>query len=1106
MGLFFFDLVLSRTAMEDDQKKKHRAPKAGTKAEKKKAKKQDQRNPSTVESGRARNPKAFTFQSTDKAIKKERKQLDGDIRRTKMPLKHRSTTPSTITENVPPVIIFVVGPPGVGKTTLIQSMIRHYSRQTIVDPIGPITVVSGKKRRLTFFECQNDLNSMIDCAKVSDLVLLVIDGHFGFEMETFEYLNILQVHGFPRVMGVLTHLDKIKSGKNLRKTKKRLKHRFQTEIYPGAKLFYFSGIQNGKYPKLQVHNLARFISVMKFKPLKWQNSHPYLIADRMEDLTHPQKIQDDPAVSRRIVMYGYLRGTRLKPGSKVHIPGCDDFWLEDVTEMADPCPLPDSAAVRRSLSEKQRQLYAPFSNVSNIALDKDATYIEIPDHKVVFTRGEDEEDEEDLALGEQMVRTMQGAGEGIDEKLKNSQISLFSYSAPVSDTRNRRPMVFQDEVGDEEDKMDENDEDSSDDDDDQDFLRPRVGGLQGGDDEEEEEEDDEDFFTQASSGNTAGGWFDKVAALYKSKGKNLMDVVYGIRAVTQDGDDKQDEQDNDELLRLVVDKRKESSANVNRIDSSKLQITEDDYTNWEDADALEKLQSRFADAAWFDDVDHTLVNDSDEELYGDFEDLEAKEDGDMGGDDDDEEDDGNDEDDDDDIDDEKMERLKQKEALKAKFNAEYDDDEDEAGYLDDLKNQADEQERLNREEFAQDDPALRAQLIGFESGCYIRIQISGVPCEFVERFNPRVPLVMGGLLPNEQNMGFIQTRVKRHRWHRKILKTNDPLIISMGWRRFQTLPLFSLADDALRHRMLKYTPEHMHCFATFYGPVTPPNTGFMGFQKLDGEVSTFRVAATGVVLEVDQSFQIVKKLKLTGVPFKTFKNTAFIKNMFNSELEVAKFTGAAIRTVSGVRGQIKKPLKTPGTYRATFEDKILMSDIVFLRTWYPVHPQKFYNPVTSLLDADWQGMGTVFELRKDRGLKIPVSQDSLYKPIEREERKFNPLRIPKSLEKELPYATKQKSLPKKQSQIDRPVLIGYQNKKDKQVDQLLQQLGTLKNDKIRKAKEKKKESLAKRAKHVQAEREKLEKKAKESRRRVFRMQGIEEEHAKKKRKYGSKDD
>ena len=60
-------------------------------------------------------------------------------------------------------------------------------------------------------------------------------------METFEFLNILQAHGFPKVMGVLTHLDQFKATKQLRKTKKTLKSRFWVEIYQGAKLFYLSG-------------------------------------------------------------------------------------------------------------------------------------------------------------------------------------------------------------------------------------------------------------------------------------------------------------------------------------------------------------------------------------------------------------------------------------------------------------------------------------------------------------------------------------------------------------------------------------------------------------------------------------------------------------------------------------------------------------------------------------------------------------------------------------------------------------------------------------------------------------------------------------------------
>ncbi|ELU07193.1 hypothetical protein CAPTEDRAFT_82469, partial [Capitella teleta] len=450
------------------ENKVHRQRKAGPKAEKKKAKKEKDE---TLDP-RQRNPRAFAFHSVNKVAKRVRRTMDIQERKKHIPVVDRAPV------EPPPILIAVVGPPKVGKSTVIQCLVRNFTRHKISRVNGPVTIVSGKKRRLTIVECNNDVNSMIDLAKVADLVLLLVDASFGFEMEIFEFLNICQVHGFPKIMGVLTHLDMIKNVKALRKTKTKLKHRFWTEVYQGAKLFYLSGMVGEEYLKTEIHNLGRFISVMKFRPLAWRTTHPHLITDRFEDVTEPELIRQNPCCDRSVCLYGYVRGTHLKNHSQIHIPGCGDFAVSDASILPDPCPLPDQEK-KRTLNEKERLIYAPMSGVGGIMYDKDAVYIDL--------QGSHHLAQQDQKSANPLVSSIIDAQETLDSKMASSQMTIMQGGQAMTSEewqseemsnprevlveengRSRRKAVFADE--------DEHEE----------------GSGEEEEDEEEEEEDEEE--------------------------------------------------------------------------------------------------------------------------------------------------------------------------------------------------------------------------------------------------------------------------------------------------------------------------------------------------------------------------------------------------------------------------------------------------------------------------------------------------------------------------------------------------------------------------------------------------------------------------------------
>lgn len=737
-------------------------------------------------------------------------------------------------------------------------------------------------------------------------------------------------------------------------------------------MFYLSGLQYGRYNKTEILNLSRFIAVQKPRPLEFRSQRPYLVALRYEDQTSAKDKDADPAY-RTVHFYGYVNGATLRSATAVHIPGAGDFIASDVQSYLDPCPLPSRSASKndgarnlRTLKQEERRVYAPECDIGNVTYDADSLYIKLPDHRVGFTRksdpllcqdaeseqGDSASDDEDSSSEEvpepvALVRDMQDAQGMLDQQVESQKLRLMptsysllkSCSSPLSHKngheRRRAPEMEESQqptgmLGGS--NLNEDSEDDS--------TRSEDSGVEG-EDLDAAEEETSDGYDEASDAESHRdgssdvdhkdilghrvGWVSSVSLARKEK--SMAELIYQTRSLSNDntlrtqgdrlkclfGEDHDDD---------VLDTRNGHPASALNAGTLLLGDCDDpviaqmpETSLLSDAVAYQRVGF-----AWNEDVlsvDTVLATWS-RSAKAQLKKLKFITGGWDG-----EEQPTNE--------DQQQEHPEQPEGEK-------EDDR--------VENILKEQRLRNREadvvERANTDEAhafLRSTESGFVIGTYCRVVVKRVPAAWVDHLQTRCGvLVLGGLLPSECGpYGFLQTRVKKHRWAPKILKSEDPLLISVGWRRFQSLPLYCLEDrNAVRVRALKYTPEHMHCLATFYGPLQPPGTGVVAIRNWASDVRDFRISATGVVLETATQFTIMKKLKLVGEPVKVFKNTAFVKNMFTSDLEVAKCTGSRIQTVSGIRGQIKKAQGTDGSFRATFEDKILMSDIVICKTWIRV--------------------------------------------------------------------------------------------------------------------------------------------------------------------------
>ncbi|BFU20078.1 ribosome biogenesis protein bms1, putative [Entamoeba histolytica HM-1:IMSS-B] len=903
-----------------EEKRPHKVAKAGVSAQKKKDKKLAKMTEGEKKKAQRNNPKAFVAQ-TRVAAKQHYQYTQTRIQeKLHVPIMDRSV------EDPPPTVIVVCGPPGCGKTTFIQALVKTYTKQNLKDVNGPITLITGKHHRITLIECPNDLNGMLDCAKIADVAVMLIDASYGFEMNTFEFIGMLQAQGFPKVIGCLTHLDKVKNNKLAKKAKKTLKKRFWRETYAGAKLFNLSGITHGSYPKTEIKIIARHLAVIKTRPIIWRSNHSYLVADRVEDLTEPQDIAEDPDVDRTVALYGYVRGTNMRPNAKVCIPGLGDYRIKEIEQQPDPCPFGDEA---KRLKARTQTVFAPMCDVGGMRYDKDAVYVTMPTSL--------QNEREDQSTVQELV---QSAG-GITAQL-NQSINIIDGKA-------RRPVEFKDEIEEGDDSNDNEDDEEK-----NDMSEENEEEIPTEKMEEEKEEAGE--IEYAEEGLDAEDEKKKWGMIKLKKRRDLMKEIYEEVSVKEEESD-----DDDDLLRPVAE---HSNNELDLEDNSKVYWEDNVLDSLIKNEVDENIAKHFVSKS-MRIVDDMIVDmDVKEEMSEDddhLDDLIKIENGEV-----------------------KIQEEKKKKISKEKKEQQEGEEETntnpfwdhEETYMQKVQKQMQEQNKMNHEAFAELDSATRIQVEGAIAGTYVRIVIENVPAGFIRQFNPKRILLVGGVLRSEEQLTVMQALVLKHRWFPKLVKSKEPIVVSVGWRRYQTIATFSMEDLKGKQRMLKYTPKGVFCLMTFYGPACPSNSGIIAFETGE-ETPYYRPCLTGNISNVDKACEIYKKLKLVGQPKEIKKNTSFIKGMFNSRIEVSKFIGAKLQTVSGIRGQIKKAVpKDPGVFRATFESKLVPSDIVFLKGWIPVKINKFYNPMTDLTGYEWDRMRLSRELRKDHNLELPKTKDS----------------------------------------------------------------------------------------------------------------------------------
>lgn len=178
-----------------------------------------------------------------------------------------------------------------------------------------------------------------------------------------------------------------------------------------------------------------------------------------------------------------------------------------------------------------------------------------------------------------------------------------------------------------------------------------------------------------------------------------------------------------------------------------------------------------------------------------------------------------------------------------------------------------------------------------------------------------------------------------------ILDSKTPYLLHTGFR--VSSPSFLFGNIYANSDLIKFKRKvefgNHWMLLSFYGQTYfPPQNALVFAQDVSGQS---RLAMVGSSLTPDPFRVILKRVVLTGYPYKAKGKKAVVRCMFYSPEDAKYFARNEVYTKRGLKGKIQESLGTHGLIKCVFNDNIRQSETVCMNLFKRVFPKWIELPL-----------------------------------------------------------------------------------------------------------------------------------------------------------------